>query len=69
MPTSSRSLCLPPARMHFCELVARLVGERWRTRDVGQATERRRRRLSQASERRGLSSRAQGVALSERAGL
>ena len=24
-PTSSRSLCLPPARAHFCELTARLV--------------------------------------------
>ena len=23
IPTSSRSLCLPPARMHFCVLVAR----------------------------------------------
>ena len=25
-PTSSRSLCLPPARAHFCELTARLNG-------------------------------------------
>ena len=25
-PTSSRSLCLPPARMHFCDEVARLNG-------------------------------------------
>ena len=25
-PTSSRSLCLPPARTHFCELTARLNG-------------------------------------------
>lgn len=24
MPTSSRSLCLPPARMHFCEFTARV---------------------------------------------
>ena len=27
-PTSSRSLCLPPARAHFCELTARLYGRR-----------------------------------------
>src|SRR5262249_830690 len=26
LPTSSRSLCLPPARTHFCEVVARLYG-------------------------------------------
>ena len=25
-PTSSRSLCLPPARTHFCTEVARLYG-------------------------------------------
>ena len=25
-PTFSRSLCLPPARTHFCEVVARVVG-------------------------------------------
>ena len=25
-PTSSRSLCLPPARAHFCTLTARLYG-------------------------------------------
>ena len=25
-PTSSRSLCLPPARAHFCELTARWYG-------------------------------------------
>src|SRR5207249_6919381 len=26
LPTSSRSLCLPPARMHFCVLATRLYG-------------------------------------------
>ena len=28
LPVSSRSLCLPPARIHFCEFVARLSLEK-----------------------------------------